>query len=101
MAKKKPAAKKKVGGQTAAQKRAQEIRSATRKKAKAKLAPPAEELSPAELAKPQKKTSRANQRKAKTAATKNRVKKSGLDSRVLGHVSARGRRAQGRRDSKG
>jgi hypothetical protein len=40
------------------------------------------------------------QQSATAAATKSRVTQSGLTSRVRGHVSARGRRAQGRRDSK-
>jgi hypothetical protein len=50
-----------------------------------------------------KKTAKKNSAasKAKTAAKKARIKRSGLDSRVLGHVSARGKRAQARRDSKG
>jgi hypothetical protein len=40
--------------------------------------------------------------KAKKAAGKitgQRIAKTGLTSRIRGHVSARGRRAQGRRDS--
>jgi hypothetical protein len=40
-------------------------------------------------------------RQAKAAAKKGQVDRSGLTSRVRGHVSARGRRAQGRRDSRG
>lgn len=43
---------------------------------------------------------RARQRKAKAAAKLSRVKRSGLKNRVLGHVSARGKRAQARRDAK-
>jgi hypothetical protein len=41
------------------------------------------------------------QQGAKTAAKKARIKASGLTSRVKGHVSARGKRFQGRRDAKG
>lgn len=43
---------------------------------------------------------RARQRKVKAAAKRSRIKRSGLKSRVLGHVSARGKRAQARRDSR-
>ena len=42
----------------------------------------------------------ARQRRAETAAKRARIKRTGLTSRVLGHVSARGKRAQARRDSK-
>jgi hypothetical protein len=44
--------------------------------------------------------STARQRGAATAAKQSRVARSGLTSRVRGHVSARGRRAQARRDQK-
>jgi hypothetical protein len=40
-------------------------------------------------------------RQAKTAAKQSRLDRSGVTSRVRGHVSARGKRSQGRRDSKG
>jgi hypothetical protein len=40
-------------------------------------------------------------RSAKTAAKQSRLDRSGVTSRVRGHVSARGKRAQGRRDSRG
>ena len=50
------------------------------------------------IKKTSKKTSQASQ--AKTAAKKARIKRSGLDSRVLGHVSARGKRVQARRDAR-
>lgn len=43
--------------------------------------------------------SKKKAKKAASAAKKTRVKVSGLDTRVRGHVSARGKRAQGRRDS--
>ena len=103
MAKKKPAAKKKpVGSQTAAQKRAQEIRALARKKAKEKLAPPpAEPTSPKELAMPATAPSRAKQRQVKAAAKNSRLKQASIGSQIHGHIAARGRRAQGRRDSKG
>ena len=42
----------------------------------------------------------ARQRRAKTASKQSRIKKSGLDSRVMGHVSARGKRNQARRDTR-
>jgi hypothetical protein len=44
---------------------------------------------------------REQQREARTAATQARLKKSVISPRIQGHVSARGRRAQGRRDSRG
>lgn len=50
-----------------------------------------------------RKTGRRVAAKAKKAAArikKQRIAKTGLTSRVRGHVSARGRRAQGRRDSR-
>jgi hypothetical protein len=40
-------------------------------------------------------------RQAKTAAKQSRLDRSGVTSRVQGHASARGKRAQGRRDAKG
>jgi colicin import membrane protein len=40
-------------------------------------------------------------RKASTAAKQARLDRSGVTSRVRGHVSARGKRSQGRRDAKG
>jgi hypothetical protein len=40
-------------------------------------------------------------RKASTAAKRSRLDRSGVTSRVQAHVSSRGKRAQGRRDSKG
>jgi len=42
----------------------------------------------------------ADKLKATTAAKQTRIARSGITSRVRGHVSARGRRAQGRRDSR-
>jgi hypothetical protein len=42
----------------------------------------------------------ADQLNAATAAKQTRIARSGITSRVRGHVSARGRRAQGRRDSR-
>ena len=43
----------------------------------------------------------ADQRKAMTAAKKSRVIRSGKTTRTLGHVAARGKRTQAKRDSKG
>lgn len=40
-------------------------------------------------------------RQANTAAKQSRLDRSGVTSRVRGHVSARGKRSQGRRDAKG
>jgi len=44
--------------------------------------------------------SRGKQRKAQTTAKQRGIAKSGLQSRVRGHVSARGKRQQSRRDSR-
>ena len=44
---------------------------------------------------------RAKQRSAATAAKGQRLKQSGIHTRVRGHVSARGKRSQSRRDSRG
>ncbi len=41
------------------------------------------------------------QKSAETAEKRGRLKASGLVTRIRGHVSARGKRAQGRRDSRG
>lgn len=102
MAKKKSTTKKKTGGkQTASQKREQEIRATTRKKAKAKLAPPpAEPISPDELAKPAA-LPRGKQRQVKATAKKSRIKQASIESQIHGHMAARGRRKQAKRDSKG
>jgi hypothetical protein len=43
----------------------------------------------------------SDQRATKTKAKKARIKQAGLTTRTRGHISARGRRAQGRRDSRG
>jgi len=40
------------------------------------------------------------QRKAESRVKDSRIKRAGLESRLLGHVSASGKRAQARRDSK-
>lgn len=45
-------------------------------------------------------TSPAEKLSAATAAKQTRIARSGITSRVRGHISARGRRAQGRRDSR-
>ncbi len=42
----------------------------------------------------------ADQRGAKTKAKKARIQQSGLTTRTRGHISARGKRSQGRRDSR-
>jgi hypothetical protein len=49
---------------------------------------------------PAKKTSGAKSVKASGKAKQQQIAKTGLTSRVRGHVSARGKRAQGRRDSR-
>ena len=41
------------------------------------------------------------QLRAQTAAKQSRIQRSGLTTRIRGHVSARGKRAQGRRDARG
>jgi hypothetical protein len=66
-------------------------------KSKRKSTKPASSAAPAQRASP---PDDGRQRRAKTTAKKSRIRKSGLDSRVLGHVSARGKRNQARRDSK-
>ncbi len=43
----------------------------------------------------------SDQRSTKTKAKKARIQQSGLTTRTRGHISARGKRAQGRRDSRG
>jgi len=40
------------------------------------------------------------QRKAESRVKESRIERAGLESRLLGHVSASGKRAQARRDSK-
>ena len=98
MAKGKQAAKRKAKNtQTAARKKAQRIATAARKKAKAKTMSPPPAAAPDAITEP----ARGRQRLAKTAAKQARVKQAGLDSRFRGHVSARGKRGQGRRDSRG
>ncbi len=44
--------------------------------------------------------SRGKQRRATTAAKQAKIRKTGLKSRVRGHVSARGRRTQAKRDAR-
>lgn len=43
---------------------------------------------------------RERQQQLQSAALRDRIKRTGLTSRVRGHVSARGKRSQARRDSK-
>ena len=63
---------------------------------------PSSSVSTSSIAGPQKALPRfGKQLAAKTAAKKSRIERSGLTTRIRGHVSARGRRAQGRRDSRG
>jgi hypothetical protein len=98
-------------------------RKAAKKKAAKKAAPKKVAKKPAEsAAPPTKKVKKAKKktppktapagnpglgfdkgkaRSAKTAAKQSRLDRSGVTSRVRGHVSARGKRAQGRRDSRG
>jgi hypothetical protein len=55
------------------------------------------------MAKPKRVTGRRVAAKAKKVAGKiksQRIDKTGLTSRIRGHVSARGKRAQGRRDAR-
>jgi hypothetical protein len=47
-----------------------------------------------------KKTIAAKAKKVAGKVKAERIAKTGLTSRIRGHVSARGRRAQGRRDAK-
>ncbi|MBX3396173.1 MAG: hypothetical protein KF841_12490 [Phycisphaerae bacterium] len=42
----------------------------------------------------------AVQRRATAEANQARIRRAGIESRLLGHVSSSGRRAQGRRDSR-
>lgn len=97
-------------------------RQAAKKKAVKKAAPKKVAKKPADAATPTTKVKKAKKktppktapvgnpglgfdkakaRSAKTAAKQSRLDRSGVTSRVRGHVSARGKRAQGRRDSRG
>jgi hypothetical protein len=71
-----------------------------KKKAPPRRTKPQTKVSPATAAKSQKKPPVPRSEKASTAAKQSRVEQSGLTSRVRGHVSARGKRSQGRRDSR-
>lgn len=84
-------------GQTTPRRAAPPKTAVARKSAKKKnrrRRPPA--ITPPPVSRPD----RARQRQAKAAAKLSRIRRTGLNSRVLGHVSARGKRAQARRDSK-
>lgn len=70
----------------------------TRKSASKRKLPPAG-LQSIEAPVAKKKPKKKKQLKAKAAAKRARVKQSGLTNRVRGHVSARERRAQAKRDS--
>jgi hypothetical protein len=91
-----------------AKKAAKKVTTAPQKAAKKSLDSPLGKL-PKKVAK--KKTAKAvnetpgvdpkKQLRASAADKKSRLDRSGLNSRVKGHVSARGRRSQGRRDARG
>jgi hypothetical protein len=55
---------------------------------------------PVASAQPKLDKNAARQRAANAAVMEGRIAKSGLGSHIIGHVSARGRRAQARRDAK-
>lgn len=110
------AAKKKVAKKPAAKKKATVTKPAKKNAAapaKKKVAKKAAAVKTT-ITKPAKKKATKAPRKAglvtadpgqqlsaKTAAKKSRIKASGLLARVRGHVAASGRRAQGKRDSRG
>jgi hypothetical protein len=103
---KKPAAIATTGASTTGT--AQKKGAAAAKKAVAKVAakPAAKKTAKKKVAKAPKKAGRVSkdagkQLTATTAAKKSRIKASGLLARGRGHVVARGRRAQGKRDSRG
>ena len=80
----------------AAKKVAKKAAARATKKAVAKKA-----KSPPPTAAGEKLLDRARQQSAATAGKQQRLKTSGVHSRVRGHVSARGKRSQSRRDSRG
>ena len=84
--------KKKAGAKAAKEKAAK--RSAAKKKSTRNAAASAGSAAPGIT------PDHGRQRSAKAAAKKSRTKISGLKSRIRGHVSGRGKRAQARRDSK-
>jgi hypothetical protein len=88
---------------------------AVKKVAKKKVAEPAASADPKKVDKATKKSApksppvgnpglgfdKGKVREAKTAAKQSRLDRSGVTTRFQGHVSSRGKRAQGRRDSRG
>ncbi len=100
--KKKPS-KKKVAKKKAAKKGAYAARAkkAVKKKLEKSVSSTAVEGgAPSTESGPVGPVNKKTQRRAKTVAKQERIDRSGLNSRVRGHVSARERRAQGRRDSR-
>jgi hypothetical protein len=97
--KKKPARRPaKKASKTAAQaaaKSGKKVKASGKKAKKKPSRPPAT----AEVESPLN-TSRGKQLAAVTAAKRDRLKRSGVQSRIRGHVSARGKRSQSRRDSR-
>jgi hypothetical protein len=93
------AAKKKAAKKVAAQKLPAAAAAPVEKKAKktAKKTPPA--ISP--MGNLGLGLDKEKLRQARTAAKQSRLDRSGVTTRMRGHVSARGQRAQGRRDSRG
>lgn len=76
---------------------------AKRRKPRAALPPPAKPLTKRrseQLGLQEQTPLRPSNQKATTAAKQARITRSGLTTRVRGHVSARGRRVQGRRDQR-
>ncbi|HEX5446587.1 MAG TPA: hypothetical protein VFW87_22405 [Pirellulales bacterium] len=70
------------------------------KKGAPKLRPPATSAAPNKGRKPAQGVHDIRQIKAAGAAKQSRIAKSGKTTRMLGHVSARGKRSQARRDAK-
>ncbi|QDV72219.1 hypothetical protein [Botrimarina mediterranea] len=100
---KKKVAKKKVAKKKAAKKGAYAARAkkAVKKKLEKSVSSTAVDGgAPSTESGPVGPVNKKTQRRAKTVAKQERIDRSGLNSRVRGHVSARERRAQGRRDSR-
>jgi hypothetical protein len=94
-AKKKAAAKKKVANKTVVDETVT-VESAPKKKVPKRGHPATPPTANLGLA-----LDKGKNRKASTAAKQSRLDRSGVTTRFQGHVSARGKRAQGRRDSRG
>jgi hypothetical protein len=104
VAKKQAAAPKKLAKKAAVKKAAPVKKKAAKKVAAVK--PAVKKTAKKKMAKAPKKAGLASKDASKqlvatTAAKKSRIKSSGLLARVRGHVVASGRRAQGKRDSRG